>query len=555
MCPCCDLPDNSSEPHQDVGQSIATKLGHRPEKSEETRLPPVRIRIRRDNRTIQALTLPKVLNYNMRSFFSKIGNFSEDMLERSGDAAFLTEVWEKKENKKHQRKLEKMLEMAGIQYISTPRPGAQRGGGAAIAIRTKNFTISKLNVMIPKSVEAVWGLLKPKIVTEKISKIIVCSFYSPPRSRKNGALIDHLTVTLQSLLKDHSAAGIIISGDRNSIDIQTLLSIDPSLQQIVKVPTRGLKTLDVIITNMARYYNDAMVVPPIIPDNPGYGVTSDHLGVFATPNMNSFQITRRLKVKKMIRPIADSLLASFGFKFKEEKFEFSQDVTVAEMVEKFQGAVHKLLQTTFPEKQIITKLDDKPYFTENLRKLKRQRQRVYYKNGRSEKYLKLKENFEEKLNNEKRKYIKKVSQKVYEGSRGSIYPALKKLGLRPGQERESSFVLPGHAEQNLSPAQSAEIIADYFSHISQEFTPLRITNLPVAIQQYLMNQDQDLVPVLSRYKVHRRIVKAKKPNSLVPGDIPAKIVKAFPDILDYHAADIFNLITHTAVYPPQRNTK
>ena len=94
------------------------------------------------------------------------------MLERSGDAAFLTEVWEKKENKKHQRKLEKMLEMAGIQYISTPRPGAQRGGGAAIAIRTKNFTISKLNVMIPKSIEAVWGLLKPKIVTGKISKII-----------------------------------------------------------------------------------------------------------------------------------------------------------------------------------------------------------------------------------------------------------------------------------------------------------------------------------------------------------------------------------------------
>ena len=76
LCSCCDLPDSSSVCHQDFGQPIATHLGHRPGKSQVSRLPPVRIRIRRDNRTIQALALPKVLNYNMRSLFSKIGNFS-----------------------------------------------------------------------------------------------------------------------------------------------------------------------------------------------------------------------------------------------------------------------------------------------------------------------------------------------------------------------------------------------------------------------------------------------------------------------------------------------
>ena len=77
------------------------------------------------------------------------------MKERESDISFLTEVWEKKEKKKHQLKLEELLEMHGIKYISTPRPGAQRGGGAAIAVRLENFSISKLNIPLPKSIEVV----------------------------------------------------------------------------------------------------------------------------------------------------------------------------------------------------------------------------------------------------------------------------------------------------------------------------------------------------------------------------------------------------------------
>ena len=140
-------------------QKIQCHWGYRPGKSCVPRLPPIRKTVRRDNKSVQALTLPNVLNYNMRSIFSKLEHFSEDMLEREGDICFLTEVWQKQENKKHQLKIEKMFEMFGIQYISTPRPGAQRGGGAAIAVRAQKFTISKFNIQIPKSVEVVRGLL------------------------------------------------------------------------------------------------------------------------------------------------------------------------------------------------------------------------------------------------------------------------------------------------------------------------------------------------------------------------------------------------------------
>ena len=75
----------------------------------------------------------------MRSLIPKIGNFSLDMKERAVDISFLTEVWQQAENKKHQFKLEELLEMEGVQYISTPRPGSKRGGGAAIAVGLDSF--------------------------------------------------------------------------------------------------------------------------------------------------------------------------------------------------------------------------------------------------------------------------------------------------------------------------------------------------------------------------------------------------------------------------------
>ena len=110
----------------------------------------------------------------MRSFFPKYSNFARDMIERESDISFLTEVWHKQESKKHKLKLEELLEMSGIKYISTPRPGAQMDVGAAIAVRLEKFTISKLNIPLPRAVEVVWGLVKPKNVsTGRISTLIV----------------------------------------------------------------------------------------------------------------------------------------------------------------------------------------------------------------------------------------------------------------------------------------------------------------------------------------------------------------------------------------------
>ena len=99
-----------------------------------------------------ALSLPTVATYNCRSLFPKIGSLKKDLLERSIDVGFLTEIWEQTKNSDHRYEIEKMLEIDGYQYISTARPPNSKGvsyGGSAIPVNMEKFTCEKLKVFVP----------------------------------------------------------------------------------------------------------------------------------------------------------------------------------------------------------------------------------------------------------------------------------------------------------------------------------------------------------------------------------------------------------------------
>ena len=74
-----------------------------------------------------ALNLPIVATYNLRSMIQKLKSLKIDILESSVDLGFLQEIWEQEDNKDHQFEIEKMLEMDGLQYISTHRPKNSKG--------------------------------------------------------------------------------------------------------------------------------------------------------------------------------------------------------------------------------------------------------------------------------------------------------------------------------------------------------------------------------------------------------------------------------------------
>ena len=365
-------------------------------------------------------------------------------------------------------------------------------------------------------------------------------------------LIDHITLTYNILKTQHPKAALILSGDKNSLDEKKILSINPNFRQIVHQPTRKNKILTIIITDLFAYYQNPVIIPPIPVDDPEIGVPSDHNGVMIIPITSDYR--RKADVKRInVRPMPDSLISKFGCSVVKEDWKFLDTLkTPSEMVEKFQDYNENLVSNTFPVKVVTISNFDKPFMTEELRKLRRQRQRAYRKGGKSQKYLKLKNEFDKKLKQEAEKYRVKILNEVQEGKRNNSYSSIRKLELGEHFHSRKSFTLPKFVELNLSPFQCAEKLADHFSSISQKFEPISIEKLsPIVQQKVAAGLTDKSKPVLEEWQVHKKIVKTKKPNSIIPGDLPVKLVKEFSVEYSSPICRIFNNITQTAEYPRQ----
>ena len=301
------------------------------------------------------------------------------------------------------------------------------------------------------------------------------------------------------------------------------------------------------------FYNEPEIVDPVPVDNPTKGVPSDHLGVVVTPITNAAHPPKRQKLEKIFRPMPDSSINKFGEEICNLSWDFlSPGLSSTELTELLQGKMTSMIDHHFPLKSINLTDSDQPWITDGLKKLKRIRRREFCRHGRSEKYYQLKTEFETKKKEAVKKYADKIIEEVREGTRSSSYKALRKLGVRSGDIKDDLFTIPSHIEESLSEEESAEKIADYFSNISQEFEPLSFENLPPNIKASFLNaKDDPNIPVLEPHEVYARMLKAKKPNSIIHGDIPMKIVKLFTPELALPAAIIYNKINSSFQYPRQ----
>ena len=312
------------------------------------------------------------------------------MIHRNIQVALLCEIWEKSSNKKYQQEIENMLEINGLKYISCPRAGGRTGGGVGVVANSEYFSFQKIDVKIPHNLEIIWTLVRQKNPPKglEIKEIICASFYSPPKSRKNLKMIDHIVTTVHYLQSKYPKACFILGGDKNKLPLAPLLDGLPGFFQIVTKVTHNEKILDVIITNFPQLFSNPVTVPPVQPDDPKNGKPSDHLTVIAIPLNKALSPASREYHYVTVRPIPESKKQIFGNWLENNDWSWLEEkCDPSPQVEEWEHRIEQKLDQICPIKKVKLSNRDKPFFTGDLKDEFRRLCRSYRKTGRSKSFL------------------------------------------------------------------------------------------------------------------------------------------------------------------------
>ena len=299
------------------------------------------------------------------------------------------------------------------------------------------------------------------------------------------------------------------------------------------------------MTDIGQYYLVPIIRPPVQPDNPQAAAPSDHSIAFARTKSSSLEPVKREVMTQIVRPLPAEAISSFASWVQQESWEYVYDgADPSDMVKRFNFLVNLNLDLHCPTKTLKTTNLDGKLSSPEVKQACRRKNREYQKHGNSIKYKRLKKEVKTKLREAAKKFLDKQTCLVA-SKNNSWLKHVKRLTARPGDQSSSSFHLPQHIEDGLSALESSNRICEFFSSISQEYTPLNVGSLPDHVQAKLAD-DPCSHPYLADHVVHEGLKKGKKTCS-VPGDLPTKIVDEFLPELTAPIAAIYReaIATHT----------
>ena len=106
-----------------------------------------------------------------------------------------------------------------------------------------------------------------------VGVVLMGALFHPPKAcYETGVLMDFIERSLEELLAVDMGAEVILGGDFNKLNVEEV-SIRTGLVPLVKVPTRGGKILDMLMTSIPGQYNIKVITST---------VRSDHRAILAT---------------------------------------------------------------------------------------------------------------------------------------------------------------------------------------------------------------------------------------------------------------------------------
>ena len=465
--------------------------------------------------------LPTFLLSNVRSLKAKIDELQVVTQQNHIDVIAVTETLLNPEIP------DGPVSLTDYSMVRKDRASGKRGGVVCAFIKS-NITFSTLTDLSIPEIECLWLKLRPYRLPRELSCIFVGVIYHPP-SADNTFLQDYLIASIDKLLSKFANAGIMLMGDFNHFNYRPLCR-HCSLKQTVKQPTRGSAILDLMLSNMYKWYKEPEILPAI-------GL-SDHQSILITPTC---QLKQPNNInKKSIRKVTSSKLRSLG------NFITSLDWTSLYRLSSCQDKYdlfHNLLMlgldTFLPKKKIKIHCRDKPWITPELKRLISDRQKALAEGDR-DLFKQLRITINRAIKHAKVSYFETQVNQFKTADPTKWWKAVKNLaGYTPDKNVYSVII----GDRILDGTDLANAINEAFVDVNKLMPP--ISDLDKVADELPCEL---YIPVAS---VERGLEKVKPIKASGPDSIPNWLLKRFSMKLATPVASIFNASISQALVPLQ----
>lgn len=352
-------------------------------------------------------------------------------------------------------------------------------------------------------------------------RFLIGLFYRPPNSTIE--YWDALESNIEKVSEDN--LDLLILGDFN----QDILNLNPNsqlfrimskfnLQNIIKEPTRITPTtetcLDLIMTNHLSIINDFQVLPPF---------NSDHCTVTAEI---TFKTYKQQAFKRFIWKYEEANIGQIENELENMDWSFIQNLDdINHINDLFTTKIMEICNKSIPCTTATIRPNDKPWMNNQIRKLMRQRNRLYTKakikksDMHWRNYRSKRNEVIEKIRLAKKDYFLRLKQKLSEEDlpTRSWYKIANEITKIKNKNNPTPPLLSDDSVK-IHPIDKAETLNQHFTNISS------LTNEPPLPEETIPDYNLSFITVTEQDVVDQiHILNASKPSG--PDELMPRLIK------------------------------
>ena len=414
-----------------------------------------------------------------------------------------------------------------IIYKNRPKRNASRrsvGGGVSI-IYSKSRCSFKERRITGNKYELVAAVGRIGRLQRQVA--IFCVYLEP---KLRAAELEALNELLADQILQLKAKGdplIYIGGDLNRKSLEPAIQDFNDIKQANFDATRRGACLDIVFTNANNI--SSTVLPPLTSRT---GTSSDHACVLISAE--ELRTRNFMWIKKTTRTHTEKAVREFGDRMRNTDWNsvLPAGSDPDALVEAYQAHTTKLVDELFPYKTVRCRSNEDPWVTDGARALAKRKRRMFRREGKSRRWVKLRDLLEARLSQSKEAYVDKFAGGGT--STRAYFNAVKKLGtVAPAPDWNLLDLFPGTTNE-----EACNQTASYFTRITDQFDPLPPARAAGAMRRPITEAEVEL-----------KLKAAKKPNSTVRGDILPRLMKEHYRELVKPITRIFNAVFSTNSWP------